>query len=121
MPDKNVLVERILQAVRKGEGITISPADASAPTSGYMVSLPSYELRCPVSLLSRDLIAAWLTKALSCFGHIQTRYIGAWIDQGMVYLDVSIRFNDVTRATLCGKQMKQIAIWDVAAAGEIRL
>jgi hypothetical protein len=48
-------------------------------------------------------------------------YVGLWVDEGKLYIDLSIQFNDRQVAINIAREFKQKAIYDVALDKAIEL
>jgi hypothetical protein len=48
-------------------------------------------------------------------------YVGLWVNDGKLYIDLSVQFNDRQVAMNVGREFNQKAIWDVALDKEIKL
>lgn len=96
------------------------------PKLGYMVAKPGTELIVELSN-GRDVYN--ITKAVKVFikDHIKDilasdqNYIGSWISDNKLYLDISLRYTDRNIALLRGDQFNQLAIWDCEKGETITL
>lgn len=131
-PPRNVARDVILALIAAG-GATIDPRTLESPTAGYVVSLTGAEVRfdrgivppvgAPTAALAA-LIESWLMHvAYPLIAAGPGRFVGAWLDSttGHLYLDVSEVFDNPTDAVNAAHTRKQLAIWNIAGAAEIRL
>jgi hypothetical protein len=91
-----------------------------APSTGYMVSLPGFEKVVPLHSFS----ILHLSRYILTYGHHivkPNRYLGAWVDDGKVYLDVSVNFSDRSTALAQGATWGQLAVWDVVNSTSIEV
>lgn len=111
----------LLTLIELKGGFTLK-LDGSVPTEkhGFMVSFPSTETVCNINtLLPMDIVAAvrkCLAKAESdnyTEAQRDNLHIGAWLDNGKVYFDLSERIYGLSTAVHAGKARKQLAIYDV--------
>jgi len=89
----------------------------STKDHGYWVSVQGQEYIIPKDDLNMDVVLNYADHAITEVGE----YIGAWIDQAKVYLDVTKWFPDLQEAIQFGEQNHQLAIWDIANQTEIPL
>jgi hypothetical protein len=92
-------------------------------TSGYGVSLPGHERRIPVRTAYRGLAEDIKQYAELKRFHLARPgiYLGAWIDDGIVYLDLTEVVHDRATAERLGYDRDQLAVWDFAKSEEIRM
>ena len=96
------------------------------PKTGYMVAKPGAEMIIELSN-GRDVYN--ITKAVKMFikDHIRDilasdqNYIGSWISDNKLYLDISLRYMNRDVALLRGEQFNQLAIWDCEKGKTINL
>lgn len=105
----------ILETINRDGGITLSPVGSPIPTSGYIVSLPEWGEVLPLDKTTEDDIISFVNTVP------EDKLFGAWVDDGVLYLDVSEHFKDKKEAIKAGKKRAQKAIWDLNEGVEIRL
>lgn len=88
------------------------------PTDGYMVSLPGYEMT--FDKVEEQTIKDYITKNLHTLVD-NNAYFGAWVDQDLIYFDVSVKVDDLYEACYSGIVNEQLAIFDNANAVAIHL
>lgn len=104
--------------VQANGGASAMFGTGSAPSSGYMVSLPGREERIPVGLYTAQHAVDYAAR-----NYIKGAYLGAWLnpDDGHVYLDVSNCIGSRAEAEMFGRLRSQLAIYDVAKGEAITL
>lgn len=112
--------KQLFQLAKKDGGFSYNPASKVLnPTTGFMVSLVGHETTFKLTQTEAitEEIQSLLEVASNGF------FVGAWFDDetGLLYLDLSERFECPTMARKVGKERKQKAIWDCCAFKEIRL
>jgi len=103
----------------KTEGFSVQLVSGDTPVVGYMVALPGHEERIPVEAFTLDRLTRYVKAHADVLLEGDT-YLGAWMSDGHVYLDVSE--NVVTSradAIELGAARGQLAIWDVVNSAEI--
>ncbi|MGZ6570451.1 MAG: hypothetical protein ACXVHB_06020 [Solirubrobacteraceae bacterium] len=103
--------------VRADGGFTVA-LDGNRPTTGYVVGLPGCERRIPARAFDGWAIYRYVIdhgRLLRTADH----YIGAQVDRGTVYLDVSEVLQDRESAMALAEQRRQLAVFDLAAGAEI--
>lgn len=116
----------ILQTVREQGGMTVSPLDASSPTTGYVVARPDVK----GEIVKADdffdpakgpaAIVAFMDANPTAFDG-PGEYLGLWHDtaHGEVALDAVEVIEDQAEAEAAGRDRDEQAIWDVAGGAEI--
>lgn len=108
-----------------GGTFDIVTLDAAALPSGYVVALEGRGEIIPADLSqpSRDAFYAYFwdaqQQAAAAPSEWDTRYVGTWVHEGKIYLDIVEHYTDRAYAIGCGQVNNQIAIWDVANGCEI--
>jgi len=140
--NKNSLIvaEKILQYTKANQGGTfLVNGDSAELKDGYMVSLDRYESRITLnSFHSRRLgFVAYFTESVdSVFNELNLEtiesfinltdgtfkaFIGTWIDDGSLVMDISIQVETLNQAKELGKRFNQKAIFDNAKKESIYL
>ncbi|MFF4952822.1 hypothetical protein [Streptomyces chattanoogensis] len=100
-------------------GLTFSPV-LHAPAGGYMVSIAGSERSIPVDSFGPEGLAEYIAdysdRVIS-----EGLFYGAWVDGGLVYLDLSMNLRDRAEAEAIGRLESQLAIYDVANGDVISL
>jgi len=113
----------VVEAVKANGGVSLN-IDGAAPTSGFMVSLGakwSYVASADVldDIASAVNVVGGFLNRHKVELSAKTNYLGAWLYEGQVYLDVSECVSDIDDAVNAGIERNQIAVWDVVAGAEI--
>jgi hypothetical protein len=90
--------------------------------TGYLVSIPSKYTK----VLTIDTDYATMLKAMQDMSSEinvdgSGAYVGLWVNDGKLYIDLSINFNDLQVALNIAREFKQIAIWDAVNGKEIKI
>lgn len=102
-------------------GGTWRPGNADAPTTGYMVSLRDAEYTVPVEEFSDSDVERYQAKYFNTVNAAPNRYFGAWVQDGVVFLDVSVNYSDRTEAIRRGVSERQLAIFDLNIGRDVSL
>ena len=133
MINHNNLAASLASAIAYQHGGTLTLTGHPAVQKGYAVGTEGAELTVPAGpptssdvYVSPDLIKAWLRSyAEPAINRItadnQHPHVGAWVNQGKVYLDVSVIVDDEAEAIRLGKLWGQKAIYNLAKGEEITL
>ena len=84
---------------------------------GYAVSLTGFETITPLEGLSATNfvnLANDLVRKVDGLADPSTHFIGAWIEDGNLYIDLSVIIQDKDAALVKAKNADQLAIWDFA-------
>lgn len=118
----DVLAKSTIDNVDAFGGSTVS-AIVGVPTvsSGYAVSLPGHERklqRYKGGVIARNFIA-WYAEQKRAELAVPGRYLGAWIDEGDLYLDITEVHAEFAEAVRLGYERNQLAIYDLGRGEEI--
>jgi hypothetical protein len=89
-------------------------------TDGYMVSLPNREEVFNADDLCATVLREYIIDNADELCSDKS-FVGLWIDNGMAYLDVSVKYDDLETACYVGIINDQKAIYDNANAVAIHL
>jgi len=92
--------------------------DGVSPVHGYMVGIFGHELRVNILEFNSGHVDGFIRANLD-YLHYRNTYIGTWIDNDLVYIDLSISCPDLESALFIGKINHQICIWNVEKKVEI--
>lgn len=118
MPDEG-LAERVYKHTIARRGATFNLM-GDGPIRGYMVGGFGSEVIVPLADFNvGDIVSylAWNWIELDRPG----RYLGTWIDDGNVYLDISQNYSSLQEALKIAGEKSQPAIWSVSSGREISL
>lgn len=102
--------KKLLKAVEMSGGATLKPnGDHLSINAGYMVSLSGYEKKISLDNLALNELNKYLLLAKK-----QKAYCGLWIENNCLYLDISIRVENLQLAKSLAIKNKQLAIFDLA-------
>ncbi|MEV6551718.1 hypothetical protein AB0M57_23810 [Streptomyces sp. NPDC051597] len=116
--DTMTLIEQYRAIVNDG-GLTFSPI-LPAPVSGFMVSIAGSERTIPVGSFNPETLSQYVAEYAPRVAN-QRLFYGAWVDGGLVYLDLSMNIKDRAEAEAMGRLESQLAIYDVSNAEVISL
>ena len=89
------------------------------PNKGYFVSIPKYEQRIEVVNFSIQHVKDFINYNSDVLN--EHNFVGSWIDNGIVYLDVTQQFQDKRQAITIGYCRGQQAIFDANLGKVIEL
>lgn len=90
------------------------------PTDGYMVSLEGLEVRIGTKAFSPQWLDHFILRNRTLLEN-PNYYVGAWVENGFVYLDISECTNSLEQATKLARQRNQLAIYDVSCGVVIQV
>ena len=110
-------MKNIKDMILKNGGATLdSNLKPIQAQKGYMVSMQGHELVTTIEGLNDTLLENYTRLAKKLNG-----YVGMWLDDDKVYLDISQHHTSKNKALEVGKANKQLAIYDLENDEEIRL
>ena len=103
---------KFIQLLKDNSGVSYNMVTKEYnPNKGYFVSLPNLETKVSLQSLSVDDIATFINKHRSLLQD-KTKFIGGWIDNEVVYLDISEQIFDKREALERGYKHSQLAIYN---------
>jgi hypothetical protein len=88
------------------------------PVKGYMVGLKGSELKINVLDFNSEHVDHFIRKNLGVL-YYRRAYIGTWIDNDLVYIDISTNIMYKDQALKAAKIEGQQCIWDIKEKKEI--
>jgi hypothetical protein len=112
-------LRNLLKEINDNGGVSynITTGDYN-PTDGYMVSLPGYEMA--FDKVEEQDIKDYIVANIEALTN-DNAYFGVWYDGNLIYLDISIKINDLYEACYSGITNEQLAIFDNANTVAIHL
>jgi hypothetical protein len=106
---------KFLEETVKNAGATYSLNGLKLPTKGYFVSLSGRSLVIPSDLDETSLpnLSTYIKVNSSLLGE-NDKYLGSWINEGEIILDVTKHFSDLETALHFGMSNEQLSIYDIA-------
>lgn len=114
------MLDKIINEAIKNGGATLTATlDNATLKYNYMVSLYGYEKTFKVDDVEglKEGLKAYQKKATGK----KDLYIGLWVNDGLVYLDLSVNICKKNDALRIGKQNKQQAIYDIKNNKDIKI
>ena len=111
-----------VDSIIENGGATFNLSTGTSPTSGYAVSLKGGS-KTPIDG-TRKSIEQTIKEFISIHGlelSMPENHIGGWVDDGWLYLDVSIIMDNLSDAILMGKIHEQKAIFNINDGHSINL
>lgn len=103
-------IKNIIEEIKKNNGGTYNKELKSISASkGFMVSLQGYEKKCK----TEQEIEKAIKENMEIIKGLDNAYLGAWIDEGITYIDISILVDNKKDALEMGKINNQLAIYDI--------
>lgn len=106
------LAQVLLPMIKCNGGLTYSVTTGAIPDTGFAVSIPGHEERFPWYLNESDL-ANYLKRHAEALKE-PGAYLGAWLDNGTWYLDVSRVVSTKEIALQLGSAWDQYAVTDLS-------
>lgn len=96
-------------------GFTISTSTLASPRSGYVVALPDHEVEIAnVEVFTRRdlqrIVARYVEDHRSALAW-PNRFLGGWVENGSLFLDVVKIYADPDAALAAGRAARQVAIF----------
>lgn len=100
-------------------GLTVKPFTGEKPASGYMVALEGYELQVPVSEFFTGIVADYIGQHAQKLMANPSLCLGTWVNEGVVYLDLSENIQSRDKALELGRERSQLAIFNLETFEEV--
>jgi hypothetical protein len=113
-------LKEFVAAIIENGGATYNLANGGTVDKGYMVSKKGFEMKFQPKVDVTQAVCQFIKE----FGfelYEVENFIGAWIDEGVLYLDVSNNFAKRSDAIREGYKNEQLAIFDVVAQESLYL
>ena len=115
-------VDAILKAIEDGGATWDADLQPIKHRTGFMVSLPKYETkRKPDDIVGIVETVERLRRTIKADLLPGITYVGLWLDDGIVYVDVSIRETSEAGARALGRLGGQQAIYNLQTGENIRI
>lgn len=111
------LVEKIFKSTVENGGASYN-MEGHSPSKGFMVATYGNETQIKVKDFSKKTLKNYIRKNKKA---IKGNFIGTWIDNGIVYLDISKKEKSKETALRIAKSNKQLAIFDLSTFESIYL
>lgn len=112
-PDVIKLANKATDLTKANGGVTIS-LKGEVPTEGFSVATSkATEHTVPQETFSKADTLSYIAKNFDALKQ-EGNYIGAWLDNGKIYLDVPTVFKDVKKAAQAAKAADQLGIFDLS-------
>lgn len=109
---------KFIQLLKDNSGVSYNMITKEYnPNKGFFVSLPNLETKISLNSLSVNDIATFINKHRTLLQD-ETKFVGGWIDNNIVYLDISEQIENKREALERGYKHNQLAIYD-ANKGEV--
>lgn len=118
---RNAIFDSII--ANKGGTFNFSGEPVSFP-NGYAVSVSGFETVTQLEGMSaRNFVnlANDLVKKVDGLADPTTHYVGTWVDDGKLYIDLSVHVEDRDEAIVKAEKAEQLAIWDFALGESVTL
>lgn len=103
-------IKKIIEEIKENGGGTYNKELKSISASkGFMVSLQGYERKCKTEQETEKAIM----ENMEIIKGLDSAYLGAWIDEGITFIDISILVENKDDAMELGKINNQLAIYDI--------
>lgn len=84
------------------------------PSNGYMLAIKGHELQVPLNSFNQKVLSDYIKSKSDILmsGITSDKFIGSWVNDGIVYLDCSVKYLTATQAIQTGIENGELAIWD---------
>lgn len=103
-------IKNIIEEIKENNGGTYNKEYKTIDAKkGFMVSLQGYEKKCKTDEETEKAIK----ENMEIIKGLDSAYLGAWIDEGITYIDISVLVENKEDAMELGKINNQLAIYDI--------
>ena len=103
-------IKTIIEEIKENNGGTYNKEYKTINAKkGFMVSLQGYEKKCKTDEETEKAIK----ENMEIIKGLDNAYLGAWIDEGITYIDISVLVENKEDAMELGKINNQLAIYDL--------
>lgn len=111
-----MLVEEIIE----NGGATFNPYTELVPTKGFMVSVAESEEIINLKEFTQDVLNTFVRSNVASLLR-EENFVGVWVENGFVYLDISRNISTLIRAMSMAKEESQLAIYNLDNQKVIKL
>jgi hypothetical protein len=113
-------LKEFVAAIIDNGGATYNLAIGDTAHKGYMVSKKGFEMQFKPGIDVKQAVIKFMEKYGFdlCF---EENFMGAWIDEGILYMDISNNFTKRSEAIREGYKNEQLAIYDIVAQKTVYL
>ena len=103
-------IKTIIREIKENNGGTYNKEYKTINAKkGFMVSLQGYERKCKTEQETEKAIK----ENMEIVRGLDSAYLGAWSDEGITYIDISVLVENKEDAMQLGKINNQLAIYDI--------
>ena len=102
---------KIMEIIKNGGATLDKKLENANNNRGYMVSIYGQETKLDIQNVEE--IKKAILQKQKIVKNYNNLFIGLWIDENDIYIDISINIIDKTEALEFGKKNKQLAIYDL--------
>ena len=103
---------KFIQLLKDNSGVSYNMVTKEYnPNKGFFVSLPNLETKVDLESLNVNDIATFINKHRILLQD-KTKFVGGWVDNNIVYLDISEQIENKREALERGYKHNQLAIYD---------
>jgi hypothetical protein len=113
-------LKEFVAAIIENGGATYNLAIGDTAHKGYMVSKKGFEMKFLPETEVRVAVIQFMEKYGFELYEVEN-FMGAWIDEGILYMDISNNFTKRSEAIREGYKNEQLAIYDVVAQKSVYL
>jgi hypothetical protein len=113
-------LKEFVAAIVKNGGATYNLAIGDTAHKGYMVSKKGFEMKFLPETEVKDAVIQFMEKYGFELYEVEN-FMGAWVDEGILYMDISNNFEKRSEAIKEGYKNEQLAIYDVVAQESVYL
>lgn len=103
----------------KDGGLTVKPFTGEKPSGGYMVALEGFELQVPLTEFFTGIVADYIGEHAQKLMDNPALCLGTWVNEGVVYLDLSENIASREKALELGRERHQLAIFNLETFEEV--
>ena len=113
-----MIKQNLLDLISSNGGFTIDFKTGNIPESGFCIALAGFECIVQIDNDLDKILSNYIVDNKSKL-FIDSYYLGAWVNDGKIYLDIVIIVKDLKLAVKLAKINNQIAIFDLDNHKEI--
>lgn len=116
-------LQTIINLTLKNQGGTFNTQDLNKlqVKSGYCVAMQGYELQVTLQDFTIKTLQEYINTHKKVFLRYPEAKLGTWINENIVYIDISKIYTNKKTAIKIAKENKQLAIFDLKTLTEITI
>lgn len=109
----------LINELKNNGGFTVNSSITEKICTGFVCAKKGFEVQIPLSKINNNNINNFMSRNENVFCQYPEAKFGGWVNDGIVYLDISFVYESFETAILLAKEQGEKAIFNLATFEEI--